>query len=137
MTNDKTQNEVPISDDSGRNNSTATTIAHNRNITDANADANTNDDDDIPPIFLSTYWHEWSRCLGSRYQMDQLYRNGKMDNCSKQWKDLQLAIQARYVALNDPAKAHRLIQTTTYQKRLKISPTAGSIWELKSEPGWN
>lgn len=68
--------------------------------------------------------------------MDLLYRVGRMDSCKTQWHDLQTAIQARYVLLNDPQKAEALIQTTHYQKRRQISPTAGTIWQLKEKPGW-
>ncbi len=91
--------------------------------------------DDSVPIGL--YWDEWSRCVSSGYQMDSLYRNGKIDGCSKQWKDLKLAAEARLVQWRNPQKAQKLIASTYYTKRTTISPTAGAIWELKEEPGWN
>ena len=94
-------------------------------------------DDEDPSIPLGLYWDEWSRCIGSGYQMDSLYRNGKIDGCGKQWKDLKLAAEARLVQWRNPSKAQELIQSTYYTKRTTISPTAGAIWELKEQPGWN
>ena len=95
------------------------------------------DNEDDPSVPLGLYWDEWSRCVGSGYQMDSLYRNGKIDGCGKQWKDLKLAAEARLVQWRNPQKAQELIQSTYYTKRTTISPTAGAIWELKEQPGWN
>jgi len=85
---------------------------------------------------LGLFWDEWTRCISSRYQRDQLYRLGRLDGCSRPWKDLKIAGQAKVVHLSDPEHAQRLLQSTYYVKRTTISPTAGAIWELKETPGW-
>ena len=88
-------------------------------------------------VVFSLYWDEWSRCIGSRYQTDHLYRVGKLDACSKQWKDMKLAAKAKFIQLKNPIEAQRLIDSTYYKKRTTISPTAGAIWEFKTKPGWD
>ena len=88
-------------------------------------------------VQLGTYWDEWTRCVGSRYQRDQLYRLGRIDDCSKQWKDFRIAFRAKVMEYSNPKGAEELIATTYYKKRTTISPTAGAIWELKEKPGWN
>eukprot|EP00537_Pseudo-nitzschia_pungens_P015616 CAMPEP_0172411360 /NCGR_PEP_ID=MMETSP1061-20121228/77357_1 /TAXON_ID=37318 /ORGANISM="Pseudo-nitzschia pungens, Strain cf. pungens" /LENGTH=145 /DNA_ID=CAMNT_0013147569 /DNA_START=75 /DNA_END=512 /DNA_ORIENTATION=+ len=88
-------------------------------------------------VKLGLYWDEWSRCIGSSYQGDSLYRHGKLDSCGKQWGDLKLAAEARLTQWRDPERAEKLLQSTYYYKRTTISPTAGVIWELKERPGWN
>lgn len=95
------------------------------------------EEDEDRSIPMGLYWDEWSRCVGSGYQMDSLYRNGKIDGCGKQWKDLKLAAEARLLQWRNPEKAQQLIASTYYTKRTTISPTAGAIWELKEQPGWN
>ena len=87
-------------------------------------------------VIVSTYWDEWSRCIGSRYQRDQLYRLGRFDSCSKQWNDLKTAVKARVIQWKDPSRAEEMISATYYKKRTTISPTAGTIWELKDRPSW-
>ena len=87
-------------------------------------------------VVMSVYWDEWSRCIGSRYQRDHLYRVGRLDSCSKQWRDFKIAGQAKLIQLKDPIKAKELIQSTYYYKRRTISPTAGAIWDLKEKPSW-
>jgi hypothetical protein len=83
------------------------------------------------------YWEEWSRCVGSKYQKDQLYRYGRFDTCSRQWKDLKMAGRAKLLQNRDPETARQLIAATYFQKRTTISPTAGAIWDLKDTPGWD
>ena len=88
-------------------------------------------------IPLGLYWDEWSRCIGSRYQRDHLYRLGQLDSCSRPWKDLKIAIKAKAMEVSDPQKAKEMIDGTYYKKRTTISPTAGAIWELKKKPSWS
>jgi hypothetical protein len=92
---------------------------------------------DIVEIPLSLYWDEWSRCIGSRYQRDHLYRIGRLDSCSRQWQDLKTAGRAKFLQYKDPAACKKLMECTFYNKRTTISPTAGAIWELKEKPGWD
>ena len=92
------------------------------------------DDKSVP---LGLYWDEWSRCIGSGHQSDSLYRKGNLDSCGNQWKDLKKAAEARLTQWRNPEHAKKLIDSTYYVKRTTISPTAGAIWELKEEPGWN
>ena len=99
-----------------------------------------NDSDNTEPtdfVVLSLYWDEWSRCIGSRYQRDLLYRVGRLDNCSRQWKDFKVAARAKVIQSRDPATAKEMINSTYYKKRTTVSPTAGAIWELKKEPCWD
>jgi uridine kinase len=84
---------------------------------------------------LGIFWSEWSRCLTATYQRDQLYRFGKLDDCSKQWQDVKTALSAKFV--KDDQEAQDMIQKTHYMKRTTVSPTAGVIWELKETPGWD
>jgi hypothetical protein len=88
-------------------------------------------------VVLSVYWDEWSRCIGSRYQRDQLYRLGRFDTCSKQWKDFKTAGKAKVVQWKDRETAEEMINSTYFKKRTTISPTAGAIWEIKETPGWD
>jgi hypothetical protein len=88
-------------------------------------------------VVLRVYWDEWSRCIGSRYQRDHLYRVGQLDPCSRQWKDFKTASRAKVVQWKDPATAEVMINSTFYKKRTTISPTAGAIWELKETPSWD
>lgn len=88
-------------------------------------------------IPLSLYWDEWSRCIGSRYQRDHLYRLGRLDSCSRQWQDLKTAMRAKFVQFKDPLECQKMMDATFYKKRTTISPTAGAIWELKEKPGWD
>jgi len=85
-----------------------------------------------------TFFDEWTRCIGSSFQKDSLYRFGKFDACSAQWKDMGTAFKAK--AKSDPAEARRLIAGTHYKKNLGSdlaqSPTADVIWALKETPGW-
>jgi len=37
----------------------------------------------------------------------------------------------------DEVYARKLVEGTHYHKKTTISPTAGVIWELKEEPGWD
>jgi hypothetical protein len=95
------------------------------------------DELEIPVIKLGTFWDEWSRCIGSRYQADHLYRVGTLDSCARQWRDLKTATRARLLVFRDPKTAKELLDSTYYKKRTTISPTAGAIWELKEIPGWD
>jgi hypothetical protein len=88
-------------------------------------------------VAIGTYWDEWTRCVGSRYQRDQLYRLGRFDGCSKQWNDLGVAFRARLMEYSNPEGSKELIASTYYKKRTTISPTAGAIWELKEKPSWD
>lgn len=89
---------------------------------------------DVP---LSLYWDEWSRCISSRYQRDYLYRVGRLDSCSRQWKDLKIVGRAKFLQYKDPETCKKMMDSTFYKKRTTISPTAGAIWQLKEEPGWD
>lgn len=64
---------------------------------------------------------------------------GHFDSCTKQYKDLRIAINAKVT--KDEAEARRMIAGTFYKQNLgsdlKNSPTAGAIWELKDKPGWD
>jgi hypothetical protein len=91
----------------------------------------------IEYVVLRVYWDEWSRCIGSRYQRDHLYRLGRLDPCSRQWKDFKTASRAKVVQYKDPAKAEGMMDSTFYKKRTTISPTAGAVWELKETPSWD
>lgn len=97
---------------------------------------NTSEEEEFAPVPLGLYWDEWSRCIGSRYQRDQLYRLGQLDSCSRPWKDMKKAIQAKVLEMSEPQKAKELMDTTYYKKRTTISSTAGAIWELKKKPSW-
>lgn len=88
-------------------------------------------------VVMRLYWDEWSRCIGSRYQRDHLYRLGRFDTCSRQWKDFKIASKAKFIQFKDPEKARELINSTYCNKRKTISPTAGAIWELKKTPSWD
>eukprot|EP00545_Synedropsis_sp_CCMP1620_P002247 CAMPEP_0119006894 /NCGR_PEP_ID=MMETSP1176-20130426/2622_1 /TAXON_ID=265551 /ORGANISM="Synedropsis recta cf, Strain CCMP1620" /LENGTH=96 /DNA_ID=CAMNT_0006958923 /DNA_START=35 /DNA_END=322 /DNA_ORIENTATION=- len=89
-------------------------------------------------VDMFLFFDEWSRCIGSKYQKDRLYRYGKFEGCSNQWKDIRIAMNAKIG--KTPAEAEALLQTTYYRKTvgsdLSNSPTAGVIWELKEKPGW-
>jgi Protein of unknown function (DUF3128) len=91
---------------------------------------------DVVDMFL--FFDEWSRCIGSRYQRDRLYRYGKFEGCSKQWKDVGIAMKAKMCKNREEAEA--MVAETHYRRTLgsdpKNSPTAGIIWDLKEKPGW-
>ena len=61
------------------------------------------------------------------------------DACAAQWNDLKIAMKAKTTA--DPDEAKRLLETTNYKQNLgsdlKVSPTAGVIWDLKDKPCWD
>ena len=84
------------------------------------------------------FFDEWTRCIGSSYQKDSLYRHGKFDSCTAQWNDLKTAMKAK--TTSDPEEAERLLAQTHYRKNLGSdltqSPTAGVIWDLKEKPCW-
>jgi Protein of unknown function (DUF3128) len=82
-------------------------------------------------LFLS----EWSKCLTATHQRDQLWRFGKFDDCSLQWKDVRNAAYAKLS--NDQQFAEKVIGETFYVQRTTTSPTVGVIWELKDKPGWD
>ncbi|KAL7479828.1 hypothetical protein ACHAW6_005546 [Cyclotella cf. meneghiniana] len=90
-------------------------------------------------VNVVTFIDEWTRCIGSGYQRDSLYRFGKFDSCSAQWNDIKVALKAK--AASDPDEAKRLLEQTHYKKNLgsdwKVSPTAGVVWDLKEHPGWD
>eukprot|EP01082_Thalassiosira_pseudonana_P006229 g6199.t1 g6199 contig20:1065528-1066074(+) len=90
-------------------------------------------------VNLVTFFDEWTRCIGSGYQRDSLYRHGKFDACTAQWNDIKTAFKAK--ATSDPDEAQKLIATTYYKQNLgsdlSVSPTAGAIWDLKEKPGWD
>ena len=90
-------------------------------------------------VNVLTFVDEWTRCIGSGFQKDSLYRHGKFDACSAQWADLKIAIKAK--SAHDPEEATKILSETHYKKNLgsdlKASPTAGAIWELKEVPGWD
>mmetsp|Transcript_10475 Transcript_10475/g.23909 ORF Transcript_10475/g.23909 Transcript_10475/m.23909 type:complete len:101 (+) Transcript_10475:71-373(+) len=92
---------------------------------------------DVVNVIL--FFDEWSRCVGSGYQKDSLYRFGKFDSCSEQWNDLKIALKAKTTV--DQQEATRLLATTHYKKNLgsdpASSPTAGYIWDLKDKPCWD
>ena len=92
---------------------------------------------DVVDLWL--FFDEWSRCVGSRYQRDSLYRLGKFDSCSAQYRDLKTAVNAKM--MSDSEKAREVIEATHYKLNLGSdpanSPTAGAIWNLKEKPGWD
>mmetsp|Transcript_552 Transcript_552/g.1086 ORF Transcript_552/g.1086 Transcript_552/m.1086 type:complete len:102 (-) Transcript_552:433-738(-) len=85
------------------------------------------------------FFDEWTRCIGSGYQKDSLYRLGKFDACAEQWSDLKTAMKAK--TISDPQEARKLLAETYYNKNLGSdlvqSPTAGVIWDMKEKPGWD
>jgi hypothetical protein len=86
-------------------------------------------------VNVSHFVTEWSKCLTGRYQRDRLYRFGKFDDCGRQWRDVRTALSAKLT--KDEAKAKEMIEGTFYRKSTTVSPTAGVIWELKENPGWD
>ena len=108
--------------------------SHDQAATTTNVDGRSST---APVVVLGTFWDEWSRCISSRYQRDQLYRVGRLDGCSRQWNDLKIAGRAKVVQYRNPQEANELVASTYYKKRTTISPTAGAIWELKEQPGWD
>jgi hypothetical protein len=90
-------------------------------------------------VDLALYFDEWSRCLGSRYQRDSMYRFGRFQGCGAQWNDLKTAIRAK--ATRDQKEVQEMMASTYYVKHLgsdpEASPTAGVIWDLKEKPGWD
>jgi hypothetical protein len=65
--------------------------------------------------------------------------NSSPESCSAQWNDIKLAFKAKSVS--DADEAREILAQTHYKKNLgsdlKVSPTAGVIWELKETPGWD
>ena len=90
-------------------------------------------------VNLWLFIDEWTRCVGSSYQKDRLYRFGEFDKCSAQWNDVTIAFKAKM--MQDSNKARKLLETTHYTQNLgsdlSKSPTAGVIWELKDKPSWD
>ena len=118
-------------------NGATTSIARSNNHHTAVAKRGNEDGDVVGIVKMSLYWDEWSRCIGSTYQKDHLYRLGNLDSCSKQWKDVKLAAKAKFLEYRDPKQAQKILDSTYYKKRTTISPTAGAIWNLKEKPGWD
>lgn len=87
-------------------------------------------------VDFNLFVSEWSRCLTAYHQRDQMYRFGRFDDCSQQWKDVKIAFNAKFFT-PDEEDATKKIQTTYYHKSTTISPTVGVIWELKEKPGWH
>ena len=85
------------------------------------------------------FFDEWTRCIGSSYQKDSLYRHGKFDSCVAQWNDIKLAMKAKTTSNEDEAK--QILAQTYYAQNLGSdltqSPTAGIIWDLKDKPSWD
>ena len=115
------QHGQQIADSTSNNVPTATNNANNRTV----------------EVKMSLYWDEWSRCIGSTYQKDHLYRLGHLDSCSRQWKDVKLAAKAKFLEYKNPQEVQKILQSTYYHKRTTISPTLGAIWEKKEQPGWD
>mmetsp|Transcript_15101 Transcript_15101/g.18409 ORF Transcript_15101/g.18409 Transcript_15101/m.18409 type:complete len:100 (+) Transcript_15101:114-413(+) len=90
-------------------------------------------------VNLWTFFDEWTRCCSSGYQRDSLFRFGKFDSCTPQYKDLKVALKAKI--MKDENEAREAIANTFYKKNLgsdlNTSPTANAIWELKEKPGWD
>ena len=61
------------------------------------------------------------------------------DACTPQWNDIKIALKAK--TETDPTKAKEMLEKTHYKQNLgsdlKVSPTAGIIWDLKDPPGWD
>jgi hypothetical protein len=61
------------------------------------------------------------------------------ESCSAQWNDIKLAFKAK--SASDEEEARKILEQTNYKQNLgsdlKVSPTAGYIWELKEKPGWD
>lgn len=76
-------------------------------------------------------------------QFDKLPRTHihkiRQDACTPQWNDIKIALKAKMES--DPNIAKEMLETTHYKQNLgsdlKVSPTAGIIWELKDPPGWD
>jgi hypothetical protein len=90
-------------------------------------------------VSLWLFMDEWTRCVGSGYQRDRLYRFGEFDRCTAQLNDMKNALKAKM--MQDPEEARQLLDTTHYKQNLgsdpSKSPTAGVIWELKEKPSWD
>ena len=86
-------------------------------------------------VNLGEFWEEWSRCITFKHQRDQLYRMGKFDDCSKQWRDYTAAVNAKFT--HDPERAQKIIQGTHLYKCKGVSTTLGVIWEAKNPPSWD
>lgn len=86
-------------------------------------------------VDLALYFNEWSKCVTVRHQRDTLYRLGQLDDCSNQWKDFKIAIDAK-IYTKDENEALKKLESTYYHKSQNISPTIGVIWQLKDKPGW-
>lgn len=86
-------------------------------------------------VKIGEFWSEWSRCHTFKHQRDQLYRFGKLDDCSNQWNDYKKVLQAKFC--RDQAEAQRLVESTNLYKERSTSSTAGIIWQLKETPSWD
>ena len=86
-------------------------------------------------VDVGLFMKEWSKCVTAKYQRDALYRFGKFDDCSRQWKDVKNAMRAKLS--RDEAYARQIMEETHYHQRTTISPTMGVIWEAKEKPGWD
>jgi Protein of unknown function (DUF3128) len=89
--------------------------------------------DDV--VKIGEFWNEWSRCHTFKHQRDQLYRFGKMDDCSKQWNDYKKVLRAKFCRDADEAK--QLVESTHLYQERSTSSTAGVIWQLKEKPSWD
>ena len=86
-------------------------------------------------VNLGEFWEEWSRCITFKHQRDQLYRLGKYDDCSRQWRDYANVLAAKFS--NDPEKAKTVVESTNLYKSRGASTTLGVIWEAKETPSWD
>ncbi len=118
-------------------NSQSDTSIPNTTLTSISKESQEEESHPIADFPLSLYWDEWSRCIGSRYQRDHLYRVGRFDSCSRQWQDLKTAGRAKFLQYKDPEECKKIMDATFYKKRTTVSPTAGAVWELKEKPGWD
>lgn len=83
---------------------------------------------------LMTFVDEWSRCISTVNQLGVYYRQGKFDDCSMEWDDINMALSAKFA--RNPDEARKILAETSLAKRTIESPTVGVIWKLKDKPGW-
>lgn len=86
-------------------------------------------------VNLGEFWEEWSRCITFKHQRDQLYRMGKFDDCSKQWRDYMNVFAVKFT--NDAERAREVVESTDLYKSKGVSSTIGVIWEAKDTPSWD
>ena len=86
-------------------------------------------------VNLGEFWEEWSRCITFKHQRDQLYRVGRFDDCTVQWRDYTRAIEAKFT--NDADKARVMIEGTHLCRTKGVSSTLGVIWQAKQVPSWD